>query len=211
MNETEERASQFLQGEAENLRTTTQAAIEEVLLNSILDALQYSERLSVWMLAITGASIPLLVSNADAVLVLLSKDRFRLVVLMLIISGLFGALAKARDMQVQIWRHLHRSFLSLLPAMLDSHQRQEKGIGEWAEFLGVPSHAVELSFEHLLLVLEDVAPRFYRRRIREAAARGPGDPLGLLKGAVRASHLQACALVGQMLFFASAAALIAWP
>ncbi len=209
-NETQHRATAYLEAEAQRVRTTTQAAVEEVLLNSILDVLQYTERLSVWFLAITGASIPLLLSNADSVLKLISADRLRLSLMMLVASGLCGVFAKTRDMQIQVWRHMHRSFLAVLPAILERHNEEEERVERTATFLGIPSPEIELTPEHILNVVLEVAPALYRRRIRKAAATQSGDPLILLKGAIRSSYLQAVALVGQVAFFSAAAIVIAW-
>jgi hypothetical protein len=129
---------------------------------------------------------------------------------LLIVSGLFGALAKAAGMYVEVWRQMHRSFLNALPAIFELHAKAEQQINEAATFLGMPSPNVELTPEHLVRVAQDVAPVFYRRRIAKAANR-PGDPLAVLKGAVRASHIQSGALVGQVAFWLAGAVALASP
>jgi hypothetical protein len=206
-----ERAQLYVDTQAQTLKAQTEHAIEETLLNAILDTLQFTERMSVWLLAITGASFPLLLSNTDAVLQLVTRDRFRGALILLIASALFGAFAKARDMQVQVWRHLHRSFLSVLPTIFERHDRAEQEVEAEATLLQVNPPNIEFTVEHIVKVLEQVAPRFYRRKIRKAAQAGPGDPLGVLKQAVRFSNAQAVALIGQLLFFLAAVVVFVWP
>jgi len=203
MTEQDSAASQ-VQAEAEKVRAVTQFAIEQMLLTSILDSLEFVERLSVWLLAITGGALPLLLSNARSVLELVSANRFRVALVLIAGSALCGTLCKARMLHVAIWRHMHEAFLAQLPSIFEQHNALSQGLERQAQALGVEVPDTHLSPEHLSRLLLQVAPKIYQRRIKKAATTtAPGDQLQVLKKAVQLSHLATIAVVLQVTFFLS--------
>ncbi len=91
------------------------------------------DRFSLWLLAGTGATSALLITQVNSVLPHLSQSGFRVCVVILAMSGACGFIAKYNAIRCEMHNSINVQLRALLTPVLDHHEREEEKIKKLAE------------------------------------------------------------------------------
>jgi hypothetical protein len=140
----------------------TERRLGETMLFMILDSFSWIENVSSWLLAITGASFPLLLSNVDRVLVVASPDRFRVALEILGISALLGLSVRVRGAQIVLARRSYEFMLKGVEQIWNDHSRQEDEISAEAIATGRQPPATDIDFPRIVEQIRALTPWYGR-------------------------------------------------
>ncbi|MCF7816581.1 MAG: hypothetical protein K9M54_01765 [Kiritimatiellales bacterium] len=107
------------------------------MFSSLISSSSVIDRFSLWLLAGTGATAALLITNADNILPVLSEAGFKLCGAFLVASGLLGFLAKFSAISCEIAYENDLKIRQAMLPILDKHAQDEDKIQEHAEQRGL--------------------------------------------------------------------------
>lgn len=200
----DEQAKKYLEAQAVWLRSKTKRDITEALLNVGLDWAATIDKYSTSILVLTGACFPILLSNSKEIAALSGHGAFVNGIKGLIVSALFGALAKERVSRITLLRQMFVAINDSLNRVFAAHDPEEERIAKEAQDLGVEGISVDApSLGEIEAELLAVAAWWQRRRIRKAvaASAAANDPLAPLKAAAQLTHVQILATILQAATF----------
>jgi hypothetical protein len=163
----------------------TERKLLETMLFMILDSLSWIETVSNWLLAITGASFPLLLSNADRVLPVASLSRFRIALAVLGISALFGLAVRVRGSQIVLARRSYEFMLRGVEEIWTNHSTQEDEIAKDAIAAGRQPPSTDIEFPRVVAQVKALTPWYARPLWDKHANRAAHDITYALKRSVR--------------------------
>lgn len=95
------------------------------------------EKFSMWLLAGTGATSALLITQIKSILPYLSEQGFKLSLVVLVVSAIAGFVAKYYSLRCDIQNKTQSKLMELLKPVLDKHEADEDKILEYAEQKGI--------------------------------------------------------------------------
>lgn len=107
------------------------------------------DKFSMWLLAGTGATGALLITQIDVVLLRLTPTGFRLGMGFLLLSAILGFVAKYKSLQCQIQTEVQEKITELMPIILDKHKEDETKIREYAEQRGLEIET-DINFQNVI-------------------------------------------------------------
>lgn len=112
-------------------------AFASALYQSISETTSAIDKFSMWLLAGTGASGALLISQVSSILPYLTSPGFKTCLGFLVLSALFGFASKYKALRCEIQLHLQQRLEALLEPVFQKHGNDEKTIQEYASQRGV--------------------------------------------------------------------------
>jgi hypothetical protein len=104
------------------------------------------EKFSMWLLAGTGATGALLITQIESVLPYLSQEGFKVCMALLFVSAIFGFLAKYKSLRCAIQTQMQSKLSELIKPILAKHEQDEDEIQEHATQRGIQLETdIELS------------------------------------------------------------------
>ncbi|NWF48596.1 hypothetical protein F3K02_25540 [Hydrogenophaga sp. D2P1] len=107
------------------------------LFQSMSETSPLVEKFSMWLLAGTGATAALLITQIESVLPYLSESGFKICLIVLVLSALLGFIAKYYSLRCEIQTKVQSKFMELVKPVLDKHEKDEDRIKEYAKQKGV--------------------------------------------------------------------------
>ncbi|MCP4935094.1 MAG: hypothetical protein GY927_13035 [bacterium] len=163
------------------------------------------DRFSLWLLAGTGASGALLITQIQSVLPHLSSTGYKVCLGFLVLSAIFGFIAKYKALRCEIQVHSLTRLQALLAPIFEKHGEDEDQIEEFAK-----QREIQLETEiDIAKVLEEFSrpfPFWVKWLIARQVQKAAGDRQAGYHVAVRAymsqvryTFFQACLFLGFML------------
>lgn len=107
------------------------------LFQSMSETSPLIEKFSMWLLAGTGATAALLITQISSVLPFLSVKGFKLCLIVLVASALAGFISKYFGLRCEIQNNVQTKLLELVTPVLDKHGEDKDKIQEYAEERGI--------------------------------------------------------------------------
>ncbi|MCF7817231.1 MAG: hypothetical protein K9M54_05055 [Kiritimatiellales bacterium] len=126
------------------------------LFSSLISSSPVVDRFSLWLLAGTGATAALLITNANDILPVLGETGFKVCGGFLVVSGLLGFLAKFSAISCEISYENDLKIRQAMIPILDKHSQDEDQIQTYAEQRGMKINT-EID---MMKVLQDFAKPF---------------------------------------------------
>jgi len=196
--------------EAVRLKEQTEHGFVEILLQLQIERTAWVEKLSGWLLLVTGAAFPLLVANAEHVLRIVTARSIRVMLLCLVISALFGVLLKFRTAMIIELRETHALITKQVKELADAEQVQRDRIDAATKAIGLQPPELPMDFQKVFAELHDLQAwpaKLFRRRVPEPVP--TSDLLAPLKRAVRMSWYVRPIFILQFAAFLCAALVVA--
>lgn len=127
-------------------KENTEHGFVSALYQSMSETSPLVEKFSIWLLAGTGATSALLVTQIESVLPYLSAQGFKSCLVVLIVSAIAGFVAKYFSLRCEIQNKIQSKLAELLKPVLTKHEEDENKIQEYAEQRGITLQTdIELS------------------------------------------------------------------
>jgi len=125
------------------------------LFQSMSETSPLVEKFSMWLLAGTGATSALLVTQIESVLPYLSAQGFKSCLVVLVVSAISGFVAKYFSLRCEIQNKVQSKLAELLEPVLKKHEDDEYKIQEYAEQRGI---ALQTDIEFSNIINEFAKP-----------------------------------------------------
>ena len=168
----------------------TEQAFASALYQCVSETTSAIDKFSMWLLAGTGASGALLISQIDSVLPFLTTAGFKTCLGLLVVSAIFGFASKYKALRCEMQLHMQQRLQCLLDPVFHKHGNDEKTIQEYASQRGVTLET-EIRFSNVIAEFAKPFPWWAKRLISWHVKKNEGD--------VQASHRMAFkAYMGQI-------------
>jgi hypothetical protein len=107
------------------------------LYQSMTETSPLVDKFSLWLLAGTGATGGLLITQIKSVLPFLTQQGFKVCLVILVTSAVIGFVAKYFSLRCEIQSNVQSKFTELVKPVLDKHEKDEDTIQEYAEQRGI--------------------------------------------------------------------------
>jgi hypothetical protein len=107
------------------------------LYQSMTETSPLVDKFSLWLLAGTGATGALLITQIKSVLPFLTQQGFKVCLVILVTSAVIGFVAKYFSLRCEIQSNVQSKFTELVKPVLDKHKKDEDTIQEYAEQRGI--------------------------------------------------------------------------
>jgi hypothetical protein len=107
------------------------------LYQSMTETSPLVDKFSLWLLAGTGATGALLITQIKSVLPFLTQQGFKVCLVILVTSAVIGFIAKYFSLRCEIQSNVQSKFTQLVKPVLDKHEQDEDAIQEYAEQRGI--------------------------------------------------------------------------
>ena len=104
---------------------------------SISETTSKIDSFSIWLLAGTGATSALLITQIGSILPYLSERGFKLSLTFLVLSAISAFIAKYKALRCEIQLHLQKELAARLDPIFSKHDEDEKQIQEYAQQRGI--------------------------------------------------------------------------
>jgi hypothetical protein len=118
-------------------RENAEHALISVMFTNVVARAPQADTFSTWLLAGTGASATLMITNIQGMLTAFSGHGFKVTLLMLVLSAVFGLLAKYVFVFFQYGGDSQSKLIEQIKPILDTHSEQQAKIRESAKLRGV--------------------------------------------------------------------------
>lgn len=160
------------------------------------------DKLSNWLLILTGATATLVISNLESITKITSAFAVRSSLFILILSGLAGFVAMALSLYTNIYVQVEKDINATFEAILGKHNKTEEEIQAVAGNLTDPPN-MEIDFNLIIQEFSSPFPAWYRKKIFKAAAESSKDPLWGYKRFTKYFLAQGIAVFTQVITFLS--------
>lgn len=130
-------------------RENAEQAFASALFMSMAHTSPAVDKFSLWLLAGSGASGALLISQIEAVLPHLTAGGFKMCLFFLVISAVFGFMAKYKSLRCQIQAEMQSKLNELLVPIFAKHGDDEEKIQEYARQRGI-ALGTEINFSNVV-------------------------------------------------------------
>ncbi len=167
------------------------------------------DKFSMWLLAGTGASGALLISQIEAVLPRLTAKGFKWCLLFLIVSAILGFLAKCSALCCQIQNAVLARLPELMAPIFAEHEEDETKIQEYTKQRGVALET-NIDFSNVIAEFAKPFPFWVRWLIERQAMKNQGNRQAGYHVAIKAYVLQLSFTFWQAVFFLAFLCAGAW-
>ena len=160
------------------------------------------DKFFLWLLAGTGASGALLISQIEAVLPHLRATGYKFCLIFLVVSAIFGFLAKYKSLRCQIQTEMDTKLTEIVVAVFAKHEEDETKIQEYAEQRGIELKT-EINFSNVIAEFSKPFPFWVKWLIQRQARKNQGNrqagyhiAIKAYFGQLRYTFWQACLILG---------------
>lgn len=132
------------------------------------------EKFSVWLLAGTGATAALLITQIESILPYLSEPGFKACLIVMVLSAIAGFVAKYYSLRCEIQNGIQSKLTELVKPVLDKHEADEEKIQEYAKQRGIALQT-ELDFSSIMNEFSRPFPFWVKWLIARKVAKENGD------------------------------------
>ncbi|MDP3422114.1 MAG: hypothetical protein Q8S10_14475 [Thiobacillus sp.] len=201
MNEPIAKLQQSLSNWAQIVQANTEQRLAKAMFVTVLNSSGIGGAFSGWLLAISGATIGLAISNVESVLKVLNPGEFRTALGFLFASCAAGFFARIAGAYVDLYRQLSTELEATLLLILQEHELEAEKIKNTAGTL-VQLPNIEPDLQKALVQFLECFPRPIRWLGMRGMQKGQADPLFVYKRATKIFFAQGWIVLGQVLLFA---------
>lgn len=132
------------------------------------------DKFSLWLLAGTGATGALLVSQIQTILPHLSEGGFKICLTILVLSAIFGFIAKYKNLRCQIQDEIDNKLKELTSDVLAKHEEDEAKIQNFAEQRGIELET-EIEFSRIVEIFSEPFPLWVKWLVNRQAKKNSGN------------------------------------
>jgi hypothetical protein len=118
-------------------RENAEHEIVSVMFSNIVGFAPQVDTFSTWLIAGTGAAATLMITNIQSMITAFGRHGFKVALIMLVVSALFGLLAKSTFVFFQFGGDSQSKLIEQLKPIFEKHGTDEKGIKESAALRGI--------------------------------------------------------------------------
>ena len=156
-----------------NVENAEQGFVSALYL-SIAETTIVADKFSIWLIAGTGASGALLISQIKSILPHLSPQGFKVCIGLLVISAVFGFIAKYKALRCEIQLQMQTKLQDLLAAVFEKHAEDEEKIHEYATQRGVELQT-EIDFAKIISEFSKPFPWWVKLLMDRQLRKSEGD------------------------------------
>lgn len=190
-------------------KENAEQAFTSALFSSMAHTAPIVDKFSMWLLAGTGASGALLISQIQSVLPHLSVYGFKLCLIFLVISAVFGFMAKHRALLCQIQSETIDELLDRMPSIFSEHEKDEEEIQEHAKQRGI-NLKTEIDFSNVVSEFVRPFPFWARWLVQHQTKKTQGDRQAGYHVAIKAYFYQSLYTTLQSVSFLAFLCTAAW-
>jgi hypothetical protein len=181
-------------------RKNAEIGFVEGLFTGALVSSSIIDKFSTWLLAGTGATAALMIANFDRLSPVLGGASFKQSIYLLVVSALFGFLAKYKSIHCQIILATGEELKKRLQPVLDKHGEDEDKIDTMAKPHGIQVNT-EIDLQYIIEEYSKAFPRIMHRWLLKQFFEGISDRLAPSRKAARGLFWQGQYTVLQFLSF----------
>lgn len=179
------------------------------LFQSMSETSPLVEKFSMWLLAGTGATAALLITQIKSVLPYLSEPGFKMCLICLVISAVFGFVAKYYALRCEIQNSVQSKLMVLVTPVLEKHESDEDKIQSLAKKRGIELQT-EIDITNIMNEFSRPFPTWVRWLIARNVKKTEGDRQAGFHVAIRAYMSQIRWTFFQVILFLAFILVAAW-
>ena len=144
------------------------------LYQSMTETSPLVDKFSLWLLAGTGATGALLITQVNSVLPHLTQAGFKICLIILVVSAVVGFIAKYFSLRCEVQSNMQSKFSQLVKPVLDEHETDEEAIQEHAKQRGIELQT-ELDFTAIMTEYARPFPFWVKWLISRKVQKTAGD------------------------------------
>jgi hypothetical protein len=199
-NESKQVLKQSLTKLAKIKKNSTEKEFARILFKSTTSSSPTIDKFSTWLLAGTGATAALMISNLTSLSSVLNSPSIKYSLYILAISSLLGFFAKYYSLRCQITDTTADSITDNLKHAFERHEDSNKSIKETANKHNITIDT-DPDLEKPLREYIDAYPRLVKKYLEKKANDGMTDPLASYKLAAKCLYKQIVLTTSQFLLF----------
>lgn len=142
-------------------KENTEHGLVSALYQSVTETSPLVDKFSLWLLAGTGATGALLITQINSILPFLTQSGFKTCLIILVISAIVGFIAKYFSLHCQIQSNIQSKLVQLVEPIFDKHGANEEIIHEYAEQQGIELQT-EININTILIEFAKPFPAWVR-------------------------------------------------
>lgn len=148
--------------------------VVSALYQSMSETSPIVEKFSVWLLAGTGATAALLITQIKSILPNLSVEGYKACLVMLVVSAISGFVAKYYSLRCEIQFKMQSKFLELVKPVFEKHEEDEVKIANYATQKGLVL-STDIDFINIMNEFSRPFPFWVRWLIAQKVKKTSGD------------------------------------
>jgi len=144
------------------------------LFQSMSETSPLVEKFSMWLLAGSGATAALLITQIKSILPYLSEQGFKVCLVVLVVSAISGFIAKYYSLRCEIQNKVQSKLMELVKPVLDKHEQDEDKIQEHAEQRGI-ALKTDMNFSNIMDEFSRPFPFWVKWLIARKVEKTSGD------------------------------------
>ncbi|MFG6158190.1 hypothetical protein ACGTNG_05240 [Halomonas sp. 1390] len=155
-------------------RENAEHGFVSALFQSMSETSPLVDKFSVWLLAGTGATSALLVTQVESILPHLSEQGFKACLVVIVASAISGFVAKYYSLRCEIQNKIQSKVMELAKPVLDKHKENEDEIEECAEQRGIALQT-DIDFSRIIVEFGRPFPFWVKWLIARKIKKTSGD------------------------------------
>lgn len=174
-----QKLKQALQNWASVTQSSTEIEIVKGLFKGASDTSPIIDRFSIWLLVGTGATASLMIANVASLIPVLGSAEFKISIYVLVISGLFGFLAKKRALDSQVITKFTKVFNKAYKRELAALEKENAEIMKMAKDNQMADQIFEavIDGDEVARLYAEAFPKIVRPRTIRSFKKGTDDRL----------------------------------
>ena len=144
------------------------------LYQSLAETSPLLDKFSIWLLAGTGATAALMITQIESILPFLTEKGFKACLVVLVFSSISGFFAKYFALRCEIQTKVQSKLSELVGPILDKHSDDKRKISDFAKKRGIEIQA-DLDFSNIINEFSRPFPRWIRWLIVRKTEKTSGD------------------------------------
>jgi hypothetical protein len=159
------------------------------------------DKFSIWLLAGTGATAALMIANLDKLVPLLGANILKISMYVLLLSALFGFMAKIKSIACQITQAVHKDMINRVIPVYDIYETDINKINEMAIQHNLKKTQNDFDLNKIIVEVCKAYPRVLHGYIKKTFLSGVEDRLKGSRKAVRNQFWQGLFTLSQIATF----------
>lgn len=179
------------------------------LYQSMSETTPVIDKFSTWLLAGTGATGALLITQIQSVLPHLTLKGYRVCLIILVVSAVLGFIAKYYSIRCEIQNRVMSKMKQLATPIIEKHEQDKEKIQEYAADQGINLHS-DMDFESIVTEFNRPFSKLVKWIILRSVRKGSNDRQTGYHTAIKAYMRQANSTFIQAILFLSFMLSAAW-
>jgi hypothetical protein len=195
-----EKLNKSLHEWAKTIKLTTHQELAKASFIAMLKTNPVVSAFSLWLLFISGAAATLFISNLATISTIIPSSSIKAVLFILILSAIAGFTVKGISLYIDMFLQINENINEAFSKIMEEHDKQEEQIEKVAgEITEAPN--LEIDFNLVLKELTEPLPKWYRKKVLNAAKETEKDLLWGHKRTAKLLFGMGVAVITQVVLF----------